>query len=190
MTGTGVDTAATATETVWTVLASPIGPLLVVGRRSDGGDDDAGDGGRAGDGPRVLRRLSGLYVADHERCPPPGAGWVEDAGPFTEVRRQLEEYFAGVRRRFELALDPPGTGFQREVWRALGEVEHGHTTTYGELARRLGRPNAARAVGAANGANPISIIVPCHRVVGADGALTGYGWGTERKAWLLRHEAA
>jgi methylated-DNA-[protein]-cysteine S-methyltransferase len=157
------------------VVGSPIGRLLLIGRP----DRDGG----------ALAHLSGLYVAGHDRCPALGEGWVEDAAVFADVRRQLEEYFDGRRRQFDLELDPPGTTFQRAVWRALGQVEHGETTTYGDLARRLGRPQAARAVGAANGANPISIIVPCHRVVGADGSLTGYGWGTDRKAWLLAHEA-
>jgi len=109
---------------------------------------------------------------------------------FTEARRQLDEYFDGLRSAFTLAVDPPGTAFQRAVWKALLEIPYGETTTYGALAAGLGRPQASRAVGAANGANPISIVIPCHRVVGAGGGLTGYGWGIEKKSWLLNHERA
>jgi len=104
--------------------------------------------------------------------------------------RQLEEYFSGLRTTFDLPLDPPGTPFQRAAWEILRAIPFGHTMTYGEQAQRLGGANKARAVGAANGRNPVSIIVPCHRVIGADGSLTGFAAGVERKAWLLRHEAA
>lgn len=103
---------------------------------------------------------------------------------------QLAAYFAGDRRTFDLPLAPTGTVFQRAVWRALGDVAYGQTTGYGALARALGRPTAARAVGAANGANPLPIVVPCHRVIGADGTLTGYAGGLTIKRWLLAHEAA
>lgn len=103
---------------------------------------------------------------------------------------QLAAYFAGDRRTFDLPLAPTGTAFQRAVWRALGDVAYGQTTGYGALARALGRPTAARAVGAANGANPLPIVVPCHRVIGADGTLTGYAGGLTIKRWLLAHEAA
>jgi methylated-DNA-[protein]-cysteine S-methyltransferase len=105
------------------------------------------------------------------------------------ARRQLGEYFAGRRSAFELPLDLAGTEFQRRVWRALAEIPFGATTTYGELARRLGRPLAARAVGAANASNPVSIVLPCHRVVGAHGGLVGYGGGLDAKRALLAHEA-
>jgi methylated-DNA-[protein]-cysteine S-methyltransferase len=104
------------------------------------------------------------------------------------ARVQLAEYFAGARRAFELPLGPRGTEFQREVWRALGAIPFGATRSYAELAEGIGRPSASRAVGGANGKNPIAVIVPCHRVIGADGALTGYGGGLARKEWLLRHE--
>ena len=107
---------------------------------------------------------------------------------FTEARRQLDEYFDGRRTSFSVTVDPAGTPFQRAVWRALLAVPCGATTSYGALAMQLGRPQASGAVGAANGANPISIVVPCHRVVGARGGLTGYGWGIEKKSWLLDHE--
>lgn len=102
---------------------------------------------------------------------------------------QLAEYFAGARRDFALPLDGAGTAFQRDVWRALVAIPYGVTCGYGELAARLGRPSASRAVGAANGRNPIAIVVPCHRVIGKDGTLTGYGGGMANKRWLLDHEA-
>ncbi len=106
----------------------------------------------------------------------------------TETAAQLDEYFAGRRTRFELPLAPLGTDFQRDVWEALGRIPYGRTTSYGELAASIGRPKAARAVGAANGKNPISIIVPCHRVVGSSGALTGFEGGIDVKRRLLQHE--
>ena len=105
------------------------------------------------------------------------------------ARQQLSEYFARARTTFELALDPPGTDFQRQVWDALRAIPYGTTVTYGELARRLGDVRATRAVGAANGKNPIPIVVPCHRVLGSNGSLTGFGGGIEAKRWLLAHEA-
>lgn len=105
-----------------------------------------------------------------------------------EAIRQLREYLDGTRREFDLPLDPEGTPFQQKVWDVLRAIPYGETITYGEQARRLGDPRRARAVGAANGRNPIAVIVPCHRVVGADGSLTGYAGGVERKDWLLRHE--
>ncbi len=101
---------------------------------------------------------------------------------------QLEEYFAGARTVFDIPLAPEGTLFQIDVWNALRKVFFGRTASYGEIARKIGRTAAVRAVGAANGANPVSIIIPCHRIVGADGRLTGYGGGLWRKEWLLRHE--
>jgi methylated-DNA-[protein]-cysteine S-methyltransferase len=126
----------------------------------------------------------------------PRADWLEDpgSGPAGEVlgraRRQLTEYFAGTRTTFDLPLDPPGTPFEHRVWHLVRSIPYGSTTSYGELARRLGDPRATRAVGAANGKNPIPIIVPCHRVVGARGDLTGFGGGLDRKRWLLEHEGA
>jgi len=104
------------------------------------------------------------------------------------VRRQLEEYFGGGRREFELALKPAGTDFERSVWAELVKIPYGQTLSYGEIAARLGRPGASRAVGRANGANPIAIVVPCHRVIGADGSLTGYAGGIDIKERLLRLE--
>ncbi len=104
--------------------------------------------------------------------------------------RQLNEYFSGQRTRFNLPLDADGTDFQRSVWRQLCEIDYGVTCAYQDIANALENPKAVRAVGAANGRNPISIIVPCHRVIGANGALTGYAGGMDRKAWLLKHEGA
>jgi methylated-DNA-[protein]-cysteine S-methyltransferase len=134
----------------------------------------------------AIDQLVGLYLPDR---PAPDA--VE--GPsrvLGEAAAQLAEYFAGRRREFSLALAPSGTGFQQQVWEALMRIPYGETRSYAELARALGRPAAPRAVGAANGRNPISIIVPCHRLIGADGSLTGYGGGLPAKRWLLDHEAA
>jgi methylated-DNA-[protein]-cysteine S-methyltransferase len=107
-----------------------------------------------------------------------------------ETARQLREYFAGRRQSFELTLDVSGTPFQRAVWNALLTIPFGETRTYGELARQVGRPSAARAVGAANGQNPVAIVAPCHRVIGAGGALTGFAGGLDAKARLLRLEGA
>jgi methylated-DNA-[protein]-cysteine S-methyltransferase len=134
--------------------------------------------------------LTGLHLADHDRCPPPAAGWAYDDALFDGVRQQLEEYFAGGRTEFDVPLELRGSAFQVAVWTALRAIPYGETASYARIARAVGRPEAVRAVGAANGRNPISIIVPCHRVIGADGSLTGYGWGVERKAWLLQHERA
>ncbi len=132
--------------------------------------------------------LTGLHLADHDRCPPAGAGWMRDDDIFDRVRQQLDEYFAGTRAGFDVPLELRGRPFQVDVWTALRAIPYGETTSYAGVARAVGRPDAVRAVGAANGRNPISIIVPCHRVIGADGSLTGYGWGLECKAWLLQHE--
>jgi methylated-DNA-[protein]-cysteine S-methyltransferase len=100
----------------------------------------------------------------------------------------LDEYFEGTRRDFDLTLELRGTDFQVAVWSALRAIPYGQTTSYSAIANAIGKPASVRAVGAANGRNPISIVVPCHRVIGADGSLTGYGWGVDRKAWLLDHE--
>lgn len=115
--------------------------------------------------------------------------WERDDAALAEVTRQLDEYFAGNRVEFDLVLAPSGTPFQLEVWDQLCRIPYGETISYGELARRVDRPGAARAVGAANGQNPIAIIVPCHRVIGADGSMTGYGGGLERKRFLLELES-
>ncbi len=119
-----------------------------------------------------------------------GCAIVWDRARSAAVARELAEYFAGRRRDFTLALDPAGTPFQREVWGELARIPYGATVSYGELARRVGRPAASRAVGAANGANPIPIILPCHRVIGSNGSLTGYGGGLPIKRALLSLEGA
>jgi methylated-DNA-[protein]-cysteine S-methyltransferase len=133
--------------------------------------------------------LTGLYLPEHAGGPRLDPRGYEDDAPFKSAREQLAAWFAGERRSFDLPLGLRGTPFQRRVWRALLDIPYGTTISYAELARRIGRPSAVRAVGAANARNPISIIVPCHRVIAADGSLTGYGGGLPRKAWLLAHEA-
>lgn len=115
---------------------------------------------------------------------------IEDRRAFTDAIAQLDEYFSGARREFDLTLRPTGTDFQRAVWLALRKIPYGETSSYGAVASAVARPKAARAVGGANNKNPIPVIVPCHRVVGAAGALVGYGGGLERKSWLLAHEGA
>jgi methylated-DNA-[protein]-cysteine S-methyltransferase len=132
--------------------------------------------------------LSGLYFTGHEHSRTVGATWEEDEAPFSSVRHQLDEYFDGRRTGFDVKIALRGSPFELTVWEALQGIPYGTTVSYGEIAGRIGRPKAARAVGAANGRNPVSIIVPCHRVIGADASLTGYGWGVERKAWLIDHE--
>jgi methylated-DNA-[protein]-cysteine S-methyltransferase len=140
--------------------------------------------------------ISGVYFATSRQDPPPLAGWTPDDGRgaasmlLARARDELGEYFDGTRTRFDLPLAPAGSVFERRVWDLLREIPYGTTTTYGALARRLGDPRASRAVGAANGRNPIPIIVPCHRVVGARGELTGFGGGIACKRWLLEHEGA
>jgi methylated-DNA-[protein]-cysteine S-methyltransferase len=138
-------------------------------------------------GPVELRekngRLTGLNFREKT------AGAKETKSPvLAACAAQLTEYFDGKRKIFDLPLDLEGTAFQRDVWKVLGTIPFGRTTSYGEIARKIDRPSAVRAVGAANGANPVSIISPCHRVVGSDGSLTGYGGGFWRKKWLLEHE--
>jgi methylated-DNA-[protein]-cysteine S-methyltransferase len=144
-------------------------------------------------GPLRLRADEGAIVGIHfERGrtslrPLPES--ERDAAPLAEAIRQLAAYFEGDLETFDLPLAPTGTHFQLDVWDLLREIPYGETVSYGELARRLGRPAASRAVGAANGSNPLPIVIPCHRVVGSDGSLTGFGGGIEAKRWLLRHEA-
>lgn len=118
----------------------------------------------------------------------PQPDWEQNARPFSEVIRQLKAYFAGQLTEFDVPLEGEGTDFQRDVWSALRDVPYGMTTSYGEIARTIGRPKACRAVGLANGRNPISIIVPCHRIIGSNGSLVGYGGGLDRKTRLLQLE--
>jgi methylated-DNA-[protein]-cysteine S-methyltransferase len=138
------------------------------------------------------RALSGLYMGAPSKMPDHGAGWCEnpDVEPLQETARQLHEYFAGERRRFNLPLSLHGTEFQKRVWQTLIEIPYGETWSYGQLARHIDNPTGSRAVGLANGKNPIAVIVPCHRVIGADGSLTGFGGGLPRKEWLLTHEGS
>jgi methylated-DNA-[protein]-cysteine S-methyltransferase len=133
-------------------------------------------------------RLSGLYMEQQRHRPAHETFGEPDPEPFTEVIHQLEAYFAGGLTSFDLPLALAGTEFQRAVWAALCDIPYGETLSYGQLADRLGRPTASRAVGLANGKNPVGIIVPCHRVVGSSGDLTGYGGGLERKRFLLDFE--
>jgi methylated-DNA-[protein]-cysteine S-methyltransferase len=132
--------------------------------------------------------LVGLHFAGEARTPNVRGHTRGTREPMMMVRDQLQEYFHGDRTRFELPLRLEGTPFQIAVWSALLQIPHGRTSTYGQIAVGLGRPRGARAVGSANGQNPISIVVPCHRLIGADGALTGYGWGLDRKRRLLELE--
>jgi methylated-DNA-[protein]-cysteine S-methyltransferase len=155
-------------------LGSPLGPLELC---AEGG------------------QLTGLYFAGHRGRPastqvstPAQTGSAADRALLEAAGAQLDEYFAGRRQRFELPLAPRGTPFQRIVWQALAGLPFGATVSYAELAQRIGRSGAARAVGLANAKNPISIVLPCHRVIAASGALTGYAGGLPAKAWLLRHE--
>ena len=147
-------------------VPSPVGNLLLVG-----------DG----------ERLTGLFMTSQRRAPSFEAVG-EDGAAFGEAVRQLGEWFEGRRRTFHLDLAPCGSTFQLQVWEVLREIPFGETMTYGEVARRVGRPGSARAIGSAVGGNPVGIVIPCHRVVGAGGALTGYAGGLDRKRWLLEHE--
>jgi methylated-DNA-[protein]-cysteine S-methyltransferase len=135
--------------------------------------------------------LSGIYFDRQKHYPGKNSEWKRDPDNphLKRAKRQLAEYFGGKRRSFELELDPAGTGFQKRVWKAISGVPYGRTISYGELARRAGFPEGARAAGAATGRNPIGIIVPCHRIVGSDGSLTGYAGGLEKKRALLALES-
>lgn len=148
-------------------MDSPVGRLLLAGDAS---------------GLRLISFPSGRKKRE------PQPGWREDRGPFTEAIRQLGAYFAGELTGFDLELAPQGTPFQLSVWRALRQIPYGQTMSYGELARVIDRPKASRAVGAANGSNPLPIVVPCHRVIGSTGKLTGFGGGLDTKAALLALE--
>jgi methylated-DNA-[protein]-cysteine S-methyltransferase len=154
---------------LYSVYSSPIGDLTLT---SDGA------------------ALTGLYMCQHRGQPASGpeASWQRDDSAFQAVREQLASYFDGKLRDFDLPLRMDGTPFQQRVWQGLREIPYGETISYAELARRIGHPGASRAVGSANGRNPISIVVPCHRVIAADGTLGGYGGGLGRKDFLLQHE--
>ncbi|MCB9403980.1 MAG: methylated-DNA--[protein]-cysteine S-methyltransferase [Microthrixaceae bacterium] len=146
------------------VIDSPIGPLTLAG---------------------TDRALTHICMQDQAHPPADQADWIEDPAGFGDVIAQLEAYFAGELTEFDIVLDLEGTEFQKRVWAELLTIPYGQTRSYGEMARNLGKPGASRAVGLANGRNPVSIIVPCHRVIGADGSLTGYGGGLDRKTHLL-----
>lgn len=152
----------------WCRVVTPLGPLTLAG-------DDGG--------------LREIHFPGKDEGARSGRTSREDRDPFREAIAQLEAYFSGELERFDLALAPAGTPFQLAVWSKLREIPYGETTTYGELARRIGVPAASRAVGAANGRNPLPIVIPCHRVIGSDGSLTGYGGGLEIKRRLLALEA-
>ena len=152
----------------YTTIDSPVGELLACA-------DAAG-------------RITGLHFHDGHRLPARDSSWVHDEDALAPLRRQLEEYFAGERREFELDLAPSGSPFQLSVWRELRAIPYGETASYGEIAAAVGQPGAARAVGGANNRNPIAIVIPCHRVIGANGTLTGYGGGLPRKQRLLALE--
>jgi len=156
-------------RTTTTSIDSPVGPLTLTAR----------------DGV-----LTSLYMHEQRHAPTISPEWERDDRGFEEIVVQLGAYFGGTLTEFDLPLQADGTEFQRSVWAALREIPYGETISYGELAQQVGKPGASRAVGLANGRNPIGIVVPCHRVIGADGSLTGYGGGLERKVWLLEHETA
>lgn len=158
---------APAQQTSYTFVDSPIGTLLLAA-------DEAG-----------LRRID--FPRDGNPAQP-SAAWQENSAPLEPVVRQLDLYFAGKLEDFDLQLAPQGTPFQMEVWKRLLDIPYGETTSYGELAKRIGNPKACRAVGLANGSNPIPIIIPCHRVIGSNGKLTGYGGGLPIKEKLLALE--
>jgi methylated-DNA-[protein]-cysteine S-methyltransferase len=156
------------TTILYSTITSPIGELLLT---SDG------------------KSVTGLYMHKQKHEAERTKDWKRDDAALKQPRTQLQAYFAGELRDFELPLAAEGTPFQQRVWRALRDIPYGKTISYGELARRIGQPTASRAVGLANGRNPIAIVVPCHRVIGANGSLTGYGGGLARKRWLLAHES-
>jgi methylated-DNA-[protein]-cysteine S-methyltransferase len=153
--------------TLFTKIESPLGPLLLA-------SDEAG--------------LREIHFANGRRPPAPNPEWKENAAALKEPVRQLRAYFAGELQNFDLPLSPQGTDFQQKVWSELCRIPYGDTISYGELARRIRNPKASRAVGLANGSNPIPIIIPCHRVIGSNGKLTGYGGGLPIKEKLLALE--
>ena len=162
-------TATASPTTITTSMDSPIGELTLTA---------------------VSGVLTGVHMNEQRHTPKLPAGCKRDDAGLAHVVAQLEAYFAGSLTDFDLPMEMGGTDFQRRVWASLREIPYGETISYGELARRVGNPKASRAVGLANGRNPLAIVVPCHRVIGADGSLTGYGGGLDRKVWLLEHEAA
>jgi methylated-DNA-[protein]-cysteine S-methyltransferase len=134
--------------------------------------------------------LAEIWFDGYDASAAPGVGDRDPAGVLDQAKAQLEEYFAGTRTSFDVPLAPSGSAIELNVWALLREIPTGRTASYGEIARKLGEPTMARAVGRANGQNPLPIVVPCHRVIGANGSLVGFGGGIERKRWLLEHEGA
>jgi methylated-DNA-[protein]-cysteine S-methyltransferase len=157
----------TTTTLAYTEIESPVGKLLLAGSEES---------------------LNVLWFQSETRAMKPDSSWRRDERPLRRALEELQEYFAGKRHDFTLDVQPAGTPFQRTVWNELRRIPYGETISYGELADRVGNPKASRAVGLANGANPISIVVPCHRVIGANGKLTGYGGGLNIKEKLLALE--
>lgn len=151
----------------YSFVDSPIGPLLLSGSRDS---------------------LQGLYFSTGSKARGADAAWERYDEPFRRAAKQIGEYFAGERRQFDLTLQPSGTEFQLSVLKALQQIPYGETCSYLEIAQQIGNPKAVRAVGAANGNNPIALIIPCHRVIGSNGSLTGFGGGLDTKRYLLEHE--
>ncbi len=156
-----------ATSNLYATMQTPLGEIVL----TSSGDE-----------------ITGLYTPGHsfykqaKKC-------IYEVKPFKNAIKQLDEYFKGKRKDFDIKLAPTGTSFQKNVWKALLGIHYGKTSSYGEIAKSLSKPKAMRAVGLANSKNPISIIIPCHRVIGANGRLTGYAGGIKAKEWLLKHEA-
>lgn len=155
------------TNLSWCKIESPIGTLIVAGNQ---------------------QHLHHIGFPNDRRKTEIHPSWTNDPAPFAALREQLKAYFAGELVNFDLSIRPSGTDFQKSVWKALLDIPFGETTSYGALAATIGRPKASRAVGAANGANPIPIVIPCHRVIGADRSMTGFGGGIETKSFLLELE--
>ena len=151
----------------YTLHDSPIGPILLAG---------------------TAQGIQHIVFSSEKHPQQPFDHWKQTAKPFSQACKQLDEYFAGTRQTFSLTLAAKGTEFQQQVWQQLRNIPYGKTCSYGQIATRLDNPNASRAVGAANGANPLPIVVPCHRVIGANGNLTGFSGGLPIKDWLLAHE--
>lgn len=160
--------------TACTTITSPLGELLLVGEETDNGIT-----------------LTSLSMPDQRTAPAVQPGWRQDSAPFADIIRQLEAYFAGELTQFDIPFTVGGTDFQQRIWRALEDIPYGTTTTYGALADQLGLPRERiQALGAAIGANPLLLVRPCHRVIGADGSMRGYAAGVDRKVRLLTHEGA
>ena len=164
---------------IYTYTPSPLGDLLLAGRLH----------GKQGQEELHFIGFPDGKEPEDKGIMEPKSDWVEQPGAFTQAAEQLQEYFAGQRKHFDLNMCPGGTPFQLSVLAALQAIPYGETRSYLDIAKTIGRPKAVRAVGAANGRNPLPIVIPCHRVIGANGSLTGFGGGLDAKAFLLAHEA-